>query len=154
MEDGGPASEAGLRQGDLITHVNGEPVHGLVHTEVVELILKVSAGCAACNPCVTPALSLTILRALVSEDTGFPSRHWRLNLSFPKSNLAQPPATTVGKGRAGRFYQGLFVFYLGCLGLIFLLGILYRLQVMSGTVVVHELPAPLGDSFLTQSQER
>lgn len=47
VEDGGPASEAGLRQGDLITHVNGEPVHGLVHTEVVELILKVSAGCAA-----------------------------------------------------------------------------------------------------------
>ncbi|XP_055111333.1 microtubule-associated serine/threonine-protein kinase 2 isoform X7 [Symphalangus syndactylus] len=40
VEDGGPASEAGLRQGDLITHVNGEPVHGLVHTEVVELILK------------------------------------------------------------------------------------------------------------------
>lgn len=47
VEDGGPASEAGLRQGDLITHVNGEPVHGLVHTDVVELILKVSAGCAA-----------------------------------------------------------------------------------------------------------
>lgn len=44
VEDGGPASEAGLRQGDLITHVNGEPVHGLVHTEVVELILKVSRG--------------------------------------------------------------------------------------------------------------
>lgn len=41
MEDGGPAHEAGLREGDLITHVNGEPVHGLVHTEVVELILKV-----------------------------------------------------------------------------------------------------------------
>ncbi|KAM5266440.1 microtubule-associated serine/threonine-protein kinase 2 isoform 7-T7 [Hipposideros larvatus] len=40
VEDGGPASEAGLRQGDLITHVNGEPVHGLVHTDVVELILK------------------------------------------------------------------------------------------------------------------
>lgn len=48
VEDGGPASEAGLRQGDLITHVNGEPVHGLVHTEVVELILKVSAGDVAC----------------------------------------------------------------------------------------------------------
>lgn len=49
VEEGGPASEAGLRQGDLITHVNGEPVHGLVHTEVVELILKVSAGHAACH---------------------------------------------------------------------------------------------------------
>lgn len=42
VEEGGPAQEAGLCAGDLITHVNGEPVHGLVHTEVVELILKVS----------------------------------------------------------------------------------------------------------------
>ncbi|XP_043940682.1 microtubule-associated serine/threonine-protein kinase 1 [Protopterus annectens] len=40
VEEGGPAFEAGLCAGDLITHVNGEPVHGLVHTEVVELILK------------------------------------------------------------------------------------------------------------------
>ncbi|XP_073450063.1 microtubule-associated serine/threonine-protein kinase 2 [Aquarana catesbeiana] len=40
VEEDGPANEAGLREGDLITHVNGEPVHGLVHTEVVELILK------------------------------------------------------------------------------------------------------------------
>ncbi|XP_034566927.1 microtubule-associated serine/threonine-protein kinase 1-like isoform X2 [Notolabrus celidotus] len=40
VEDGGPAQSAGLSAGDLITHVNGESVHGLVHTEVVELILK------------------------------------------------------------------------------------------------------------------
>ncbi|XP_045145641.1 microtubule-associated serine/threonine-protein kinase 1 [Echinops telfairi] len=40
VEDGGPAQEAGLCAGDLITHVNGEPVHGMVHPEVVELILK------------------------------------------------------------------------------------------------------------------
>ncbi|XP_031731884.1 LOW QUALITY PROTEIN: microtubule-associated serine/threonine-protein kinase 2 [Anarrhichthys ocellatus] len=40
VEVGGPAHDAGLREGDLITQVNGEPVHGLVHTEVVELILK------------------------------------------------------------------------------------------------------------------
>ncbi|XP_062866964.1 microtubule-associated serine/threonine-protein kinase 1 [Trichomycterus rosablanca] len=40
VEDGGPAQEAGMCAGDLITHVNGESVHGLVHTEVVELILK------------------------------------------------------------------------------------------------------------------
>ncbi|KAM7409379.1 hypothetical protein PAMA_001045 [Pampus argenteus] len=43
VEENGPAHEAGLREGDLITHVNGEPVHGLVHTEVVELILKSGA---------------------------------------------------------------------------------------------------------------
>ncbi|XP_048353520.1 microtubule-associated serine/threonine-protein kinase 3 isoform X2 [Sphaerodactylus townsendi] len=40
VEDGSPAQEAGLRAGDLITHVNGEPVQGLVHTDVVELLLK------------------------------------------------------------------------------------------------------------------
>ncbi|KAM7011935.1 LOW QUALITY PROTEIN: microtubule-associated serine/threonine-protein kinase 2 [Tautogolabrus adspersus] len=43
VDEGGPAHDAGLREGDLITHVNGEAVHGLVHTEVVELILKSSA---------------------------------------------------------------------------------------------------------------
>ncbi|XP_051956482.1 microtubule-associated serine/threonine-protein kinase 4-like [Xyrauchen texanus] len=40
LEDGGPAHKAGLKAGDLITHVNGETVHGLLHTEVVELLLK------------------------------------------------------------------------------------------------------------------
>lgn len=44
VEEGGPAQEAGLCAGDLITHVNGEPVHGMVHPEVVELILKVNVG--------------------------------------------------------------------------------------------------------------
>ncbi|NXF46618.1 MAST4 kinase, partial [Oceanites oceanicus] len=40
VEEGGAAYQAGLKAGDLITHVNGEPVHGLVHTEVIELLLK------------------------------------------------------------------------------------------------------------------
>ncbi|XP_032941133.1 microtubule-associated serine/threonine-protein kinase 4 isoform X7 [Catharus ustulatus] len=40
VEEGGAANEAGLKAGDLITHINGEPVHGLVHTEVIELLLK------------------------------------------------------------------------------------------------------------------
>ncbi|NWW96684.1 MAST4 kinase, partial [Rhynochetos jubatus] len=40
VEEGGVANQAGLKAGDLITHINGEPVHGLVHTEVIELLLK------------------------------------------------------------------------------------------------------------------
>ncbi|XP_069042286.1 microtubule-associated serine/threonine-protein kinase 3 isoform X2 [Lepisosteus oculatus] len=40
VEESSPAHEAGLRAGDLITHVNGESVQGLVHMEVVELLLK------------------------------------------------------------------------------------------------------------------
>ncbi|TNN34427.1 Microtubule-associated serine/threonine-protein kinase 3 [Liparis tanakae] len=40
VEEGSPAHQAGLRTGDLITHVNGESVHGLVHPELMELLLK------------------------------------------------------------------------------------------------------------------
>ncbi|XP_023674486.2 microtubule-associated serine/threonine-protein kinase 2-like isoform X1 [Paramormyrops kingsleyae] len=48
VDEGGPAQEAGLGEGDLITHVNGESVHGLVHTEVVELILKSGSKVSIC----------------------------------------------------------------------------------------------------------
>lgn len=34
------AFEAGLRPADLITHVNGEPVQGLFHTQVLQLLLN------------------------------------------------------------------------------------------------------------------
>uniref|UniRef100_A0A3Q1IPG7 non-specific serine/threonine protein kinase n=1 Tax=Anabas testudineus TaxID=64144 RepID=A0A3Q1IPG7_ANATE len=40
VEEGSPAYQAGLRTGDLITHVNGESVQGLVHPEMIELLLK------------------------------------------------------------------------------------------------------------------
>jgi hypothetical protein len=36
----GPAEEAGLRPNDVITHVNERPVAGLIHSEVVKLILS------------------------------------------------------------------------------------------------------------------
>ena len=40
VEDNSPAFEAGLREDYLITHINDETIHGLLHTQVVRLILK------------------------------------------------------------------------------------------------------------------
>lgn len=40
VDETSPAFEAGLRPADLITHVNGEPVQGLFHTQVLRLLLN------------------------------------------------------------------------------------------------------------------
>lgn len=45
VEESSPAHEAGLHTGDLITHINGESVQGLVHPEMMELLLKVQSNC-------------------------------------------------------------------------------------------------------------
>jgi len=39
VEPGGAASEAGLCAGDVISHINGTAVQGLLHVQVVSLIL-------------------------------------------------------------------------------------------------------------------
>ncbi|KAI1289334.1 Microtubule-associated serine/threonine-protein kinase 3 [Halotydeus destructor] len=40
VETNSPAFEAGLQPGDLITHINSEPIQGLLHHQVLQLVLS------------------------------------------------------------------------------------------------------------------
>ncbi|KAL8618606.1 hypothetical protein ACOMHN_015716 [Nucella lapillus] len=50
VQDNTPASEAGLKPGDLITHLNEESVQSLLHTQVVHLLSSSSVLNVRCVP--------------------------------------------------------------------------------------------------------
>ncbi|XP_073909663.1 microtubule-associated serine/threonine-protein kinase 3 [Castor canadensis] len=85
VEDGSPAQEAGLRAGDLVTHVNGESILGLVHMDVVELLLKSGSKLA--------------LRTTALENTS-------IKVGPARRSLAKGPPGTQGQAQPAAGHAG------------------------------------------------
>ncbi|EDV23341.1 uncharacterized protein TRIADDRAFT_57859 [Trichoplax adhaerens] len=98
VDEKSTASQAGLKEGDLITHVNGEPIQGLIHPQVVALIGK-GGKCISINvtqlekTCINKCdrrRPLSFLQFVKSKDTAAKSKKsnsfWRRG-SLRKSSL-------------------------------------------------------------------
>lgn len=83
VEEHSPAFEAGLRPADLITHVNGEPVQGLYHTQVLQLLLSCSEH--------------VMIRATPLTNTSIQSGGRKRDLG--QSKMAKRSVTTARYGR-------------------------------------------------------
>ncbi|XP_035276240.1 microtubule-associated serine/threonine-protein kinase 3-like isoform X4 [Anguilla anguilla] len=116
VEEGSPAHDAGLRAGDLITHVNGESVRGLLHTEVVELLLRSGSSVAL----QTTALENTSIKLGPARKTGCGSKmvrrtrrrrrrdaHHRRRPSVAKKLSRQPSGAHSSRAAASALHQSM-----------------------------------------------
>uniref|UniRef100_A0A8C9X150 non-specific serine/threonine protein kinase n=1 Tax=Sander lucioperca TaxID=283035 RepID=A0A8C9X150_SANLU len=92
VEEGSPAHQAGLCTGDLITHVNGESVQGLVHPEMIELLLK-SGSKVALQTIALENTSIKVGPARKTKHKGKMARRSKKKSKFCFSKLSKQ--TTV-----------------------------------------------------------
>ncbi|MCY7419206.1 MAG: S41 family peptidase [Chloroflexi bacterium] len=91
--DGSPADKAGLRAGDLITSVDGQPTQRLTVDEVIKLVR---------GPAGTPATLGILHRDGTSEEVPIV----RAQIEVPQASWAFVPGTKVADIRLSQFSQG------------------------------------------------
>ncbi|VDP68358.1 unnamed protein product [Echinostoma caproni] len=109
VEQHGAAARAGLREGDLITSINGVSTLGMYHTQVVKLILQVGVVplCVQSKPAARAGVSYRPRQETNTEKEAVPARESVLRRSSRRLTIREARQRHVNPGQQQQHQQQL-----------------------------------------------